>query len=338
MYSGYCSYRSSRIHYCRWGSGGRLLLCFHGYGENTDSFSLFEAVLGEEYTILAIDMPFHGLTEWKEGTQFLPGELAEIVLKIVGDATTANLSPAADTSPVVDTSHVVDTSPAADTSHPADTSKEGTIATNGDAPGRPEAPISIPAGDWTIFGYSMGGRVALSLLELMPDHISKMVLLAPDGLRVNGWYWLATRTWLGGLLFRHTMRRPGWLFLWLRAGNRLGLVNRSIFKFAHHYIDDPEARWNLYTRWTTMRALRPKLAKIQHWAAVHSIPFRILYGRFDRVIRRDGGDRFCAGLNQALQRARQKDGDAACQLIILPGGHRLLEPAFVNALAEAIRH
>ncbi len=39
--------------------------------------------------------------------------------------------------------------------------------------------------------FSMGGRVGLSLLERIPQKIEKAVLLAPDGLNVNGWYWLS---------------------------------------------------------------------------------------------------------------------------------------------------
>ena len=50
---------------------------------------------------------------------------------------------------------------------------------------------------FSLLGFSLGGRIALSLYEAMPDKIEKLVLLAPDGLKVNFWYWLATQTWLG---------------------------------------------------------------------------------------------------------------------------------------------
>jgi hypothetical protein len=47
----------------------------------------------------------------------------------------------------------------------------------------------------------------------MPEQIEKLVLLAPDGLKVNFWYWLATQTWLGKNSFCFTMKHPGWFFV-----------------------------------------------------------------------------------------------------------------------------
>lgn len=289
----FITYRSSRIRYCRWGKGDRILLCFHGYGEQAAGFSILETALGERFTILAIDLPFHGRTEWNEGIDFRPAQLIEIIQSIIAEV------------------------------------KAG--------------PDILDGGQrWTLFGYSMGGRIALSVLESLPQQVARLVLLAPDGLTVNGWYWLATQTWLGNRLFRWTMRHPEWLFCWLRLGDKLGLVNKSIYKFARHYIDDSEVRWELYLRWTTMRAFRPSLKEISRIIGQYAIPVKICYGRFDRVIRRAGGDRFCR--RQAKEAtAVSVDGSGPgetplCEVIMLPGGHRLLEPAFVASLTEAIEH
>ena len=68
----------------------------------------------------------------------------------------------------------------------------------------------------TLIGFSLGGRVALSLFQQMPEQINKIVLLAPDGLKVNFWYWLTTQTWIGNKLFFLTMKYPRWFFLFLR--------------------------------------------------------------------------------------------------------------------------
>ena len=65
----------------------------------------------------------------------------------------------------------------------------------------------------TLLGFSLGGRVALSLFELIPGKFEKMVLLAPDGLKINFWYWLATQTWAGNKFFHFTMKHPGWFLV-----------------------------------------------------------------------------------------------------------------------------
>jgi pimeloyl-ACP methyl ester carboxylesterase len=263
-------FRSSRIHYYCWGSGPRLLFGFHGYGESAASFAFLGDALGEApgryYTLVAIDLPFHGETDWKEGLFFdplwLPGLLTEIATRL---------------------------------------------------PGR--------LADWWLLGYSMGGRIALQLLGDSPSNIQKIVLLAPDGLKVNLWYWIATRTRAGNTLFRWTMQRPGWLFLMLRLGNALHLVNPSIYKFAVHYIDDDRVRQDLYTRWTTMRGFRPRLSVLAEIIRSRQLRVTLIFGRYDRIIRWERGEQF-----------RKKGIADTCSLILLLAGHQLLRAQYLGDL------
>lgn len=268
MQTGFISYNASRIHYLRWGQGDKVLVCLHGYGESAGSFALLEPVLGEAYTIVAPDMPWHGETEWNEGLYMAPAVLVEIVKEIVA--------------------------------------KEGL--------GR----------RWALMGYSMGGRIALSLLQHASEHISGLVLLAPDGMKVNPWYWLATQTSVGNRLFRYTMDHPRWFMTMLKLGNSLRVVNKSVYKFTSHYIGDREIRHALYTRWTTMRGFRPRLHQVQENVRSQGILIRILYGRYDRIITSPAGEKFCRGL------------DAHCRVEILSCGHRLLERHNLSAIAAAV--
>jgi len=276
MQTGFLPFRSSRISYSHWGTGPKLLLCFHGYGESAASFSLLEPALGRDFTILAIDMPFHGATDWQESLFFDPAELPALIEQIIGlivsDAT---------------------------------------------------SPSGLPAGEqrWWIMGYSMGGRVALGLLEKMPLKIEKVVLLAPDGLKMNRWYWLATQTRAGNRLFRLTMARPYWFLFILRMADRLHLANRSIYKFIVHYIDHAQVRDDLYKRWTTMRGFRPDLPAIQSILREQQIPMRLVYGRYDRIIRPEKGERF------------SRETSPWCKLSVLNCGHQLLQDRNLDELA-----
>jgi pimeloyl-ACP methyl ester carboxylesterase len=258
MHTDFLDHGSSRINYSRWGTGNKILLCFHGYGESADSFAFLEDPLGNEFTILAIDLPFHGGTEWKEERVFLPEDL----LTILGKITT----------------------------------------------GLPGA-----AQQWWLLGYSMGGRVALSLAERLAGKIEKLVLVAPDGLKINPWYWLATQNSPGRRLFRWTMKRPGWFFFVLKMASKLGLVNRSIYKFTFNFIGDARVRDELYKRWTTMRKFRPDIPAVHSLIRKQRISVRLLYGRYDRIIRWETGEKFRKGIG------------AGCGLVILETGHRLLQ-------------
>jgi pimeloyl-ACP methyl ester carboxylesterase len=269
MQTGHYALGNSRIFYSCWGTGSKVLFCFHGYGESAGSFAFLEETLGRDYTLVVIDFPFHGQTQWAGELFFEPRDLValmeEITLRSSGSKTS-----------------------------------------------------------WTLMGYSMGGRVALHLLQLVPERIGKLVLLAPDGLQMNPWYWLATQTRPGNRLFRYTMAHPRWLFFLLRAGNALKWVNPGIYKFTFRYIDDVKVRQDLYIRWTTMRGFRPDLAVVRNIIRSKKIPVRLLYGRYDRIIRAERGERFREGIEEL------------CHLHILPSGHQLLQAGNLQTILAII--
>ncbi|MHA4810116.1 alpha/beta fold hydrolase [Flavitalea flava] len=270
MHTGFLFIGASRIRYCSWGTGNKVLLCFHGYGESAESFTILEESLAPDFTVFAIDLPFHGGTDWKEGLYFDPETLVELVTKMVADH-------------------------------------------NG------------PAGGWHLLGYSMGGRVALDLLGKIPEKIEKLVLLAPDGLKVNGWYWLATQSRPGNWLFRKTMQYPGWFFFILRLADKLKFVNQSVYKFTIRYIGQRQVREELYQRWTTMRDFRPDIPSLRALIREKNIPVRLMYGRYDRIILWERGQKFIEGI------------EPFCELVILDCGHQLLERKNKDALVSLLK-
>src|SRR4051812_5719235 len=167
-------YKNSIINYYRFGKGKKTALCFHGYGETAASYLFLETLTGEEFNFIAIDLPFHGETDWKEGYHFSSQDLKQITTEILNEELQKKI---------------------------------------------------------ILIGFSLGARIALSLYGLIPGKVEKILLLAPDGLKLNFWYWLATQTHLGNTLFSFTMKKPGWFFGFLKTLDRLKLVNASIFKF-----------------------------------------------------------------------------------------------------------
>jgi len=164
------------------------------------------------------------------------------------------------------------------------------------------------------------GLVLLSPVAVAPT----LVLLAPDGLTMNPWYWLATQTKSGRAFFRFTMAHPHWLFGFLRAANKFKWVNPGIYKFTHRYIDDEKVRSDLYARWTTMRGFRPDLRQLRNTIRKRNIPVHLFYGRYDRIIRAKRGERFRKGI------------EVQCHLQLLPTGHQLLQPEHLNMIVAAI--
>ncbi len=155
-----------------------------------------------------------------------------------------------------------------------------------------------PGMRYSVLGFSLGGRVALSLYENRPANINRLALLAPDGLKVNFWYWFATQSIIGRQLFRFTMKNPGWFFGLLKLSNGLRLVNASVFKFVRYYIGDAEMRNLLYNRWMSLRLVSPHLGSIKEKVLEFKTPVRLVYGKHDRIILPSVGRRFCEGIGE----------------------------------------
>lgn len=62
--SGYISLGKEQLHYTQIGSGSKLLLAFHGYGNNCDIFEGLCKALSAQYTCLSFDLPHHGKSSW----------------------------------------------------------------------------------------------------------------------------------------------------------------------------------------------------------------------------------------------------------------------------------
>ena len=161
-------------------------------------------------------------------------------------------------------------------------------------------------------GYSMGGRLCLSYTEAYTANLARLVLLAPDGLKVNFWYWLATQTRFGNRLFRYTMEHPTWFLGSVRILGAMRLINRGIVKYVHRHLGEAEARSALYNRWTCMRTFRPSLENVKRRISEADLQVRLVFGRFDRIIQPSQGYRFQQGI------------DNQCQLIEVSAGHQLL--------------
>lgn len=271
MITSFYTYNHSSIHYYRFGNGASLVFCFHGYGETGKVFQLLDRETTNT-TYIAIDLPYHGKTEWNESAPVTNRILWEIIEGIA-------------------------------TQHPGWHSSEKI----------------------KLMGFSLGARVALSLYEAHPQHFKKLILLAPDGLKINFWYWLATQTLIGSALFKFTIRHTGWFMVFLKILNRLKLLNSSIYKFIFHYLKDKKSRDELYQRWIGLRKFRPKLEEIKKQIVFQHTSVRLVYGKYDRIILPVRGEKF------------QKGIETYCTLTIIDSGHQVLQERNMNAITEAMQ-
>ena len=84
MTSTFLPHPAGRVHILRFGTGPDLLIALHGFGDRARMFAILEPALAERYTVVAVDWPFHGQTEWTKNT-FTKSDLLSIVRQIVED-------------------------------------------------------------------------------------------------------------------------------------------------------------------------------------------------------------------------------------------------------------
>jgi pimeloyl-ACP methyl ester carboxylesterase len=270
MQQEFIEYGASLFHYHYLDRGHRLIVCFHGYDEDGQSFNILRDVVPTGYSLLAIDLPHHGKTAWDASSRFDAAVLWDLIRLICSRHN------------------------------------------------RKVVKIDLA-------GFSMGGRIALSVLNHRPDHIDRVILMAPDGLKKNHWYNLATGSRLGRRIFAFTVREPGWLLFTLRVANKLKLISPALFKFSWFYMKAAETRQLLYIRWVTMRWMRPEIKATRQNILGLDIPVLLIYGSFDRIMPATRGEEFCRGTN------------GLCKVELLPCGHQILQEKNKKNLAKIFR-
>lgn len=82
MQSVFYDHPHGKVHTLRFGTGPKLLIALHGFGDRARMFAVLEEALGKNYTVVAVDWPFHGQTEWSERT-FTKDDLLGIIRQIL---------------------------------------------------------------------------------------------------------------------------------------------------------------------------------------------------------------------------------------------------------------
>jgi pimeloyl-ACP methyl ester carboxylesterase len=263
-------YNNAIINYTQWGKGKELLFAFHGFDEDAETYALLATTLGNTHTVIAIDMPYHGGTNWNGKLVFWPNELHQIIQLIL--------------------------------------KKHGYES----------------ATKYQLIGYSMGGRVALAYFEQYPQYVSKIILLASDGLHNSRWYWLVTQTKWGNQLFKYTMHHPAWLLNGLSIFGKVNVVSKGLSKIVHYYLANKDMRLHLYLRWTTMRKFKPNLQRIKTLLTKHQVKATLLFGKYDKIIVAKSGLQF------------QKNNTAQIQVSIIEAGHQLLQAKHIATISNMI--
>lgn len=172
-----------------------------------------------------------------------------------------------------------------------------------------------------LLGYSLGGRIALCLLERMPERFSQAFLAAPDGLKPRPWYRGLAASRFGRWAYKRFVRHPQRVHFVMDALHALRLMNDRMHRFLKGQTDSRAKRQLVHDVWLSYRMVEPDLARVAANIKAQGIRTDLFFGRHDRVI------------PPRLGRNLARFGPEAIAQHLLPFGHVLL----TRELGEAMR-
>lgn len=134
-----------------------------------------------------------------------------------------------------------------------------------------------------MIGYSMGGRIAMKTLELMTERVDSLLLIAPDGFKINPLYRFASGTVLGKWIYRKLIDNPKPLFWIADTAHKLKLINDKLHRFVYVHLDSQAKRQLVYDAWLIHKKMFPDLKNVAH-IVNNGKRFNMVFGKHDSVI------------------------------------------------------
>ena len=109
--------------------------------------------------------------------------------------------------------------------------------------------------NFSLLGFSLGGRICISLLSSFPERCQGIFLLAPDGIYRSPWYRLSTHP-SSNWLFKYFMWHPSRFDQLINIFDRSGLVDKSLIRFSKKELSTQISRRRVYFTWTNYKPLQ----------------------------------------------------------------------------------
>ncbi|UTW67148.1 alpha/beta hydrolase [bacterium SCSIO 12643] len=179
-----------------------------------------------------------------------------------------------------------------------------------------------PFNKTAIMGYSLGGKIALMFTEIFPEQVESLWLFAPDGVKMNPWYFIASKTQVGRSIYKYFLHQPQLFFFMVNSLHNTKLINDKIKKFALKNMDSKEKRELVYKVWLTFKDTNPNIKLCVRNILKNKIPVYQFYGKNDKVIPPTIGQKFSKRLKQEQN------------FHMLQSGHQLITDKTSKYIAE----
>ena len=260
------TYHQTVLYFQKFGTGDKVLLAFHGYGQNSNAFEKIGASLGAKYTIYSFDLFFHGKSVWPFGEKALEKKLW---LEII------------------------------------------------------ESFLTIESiNKFSVASFSMGNKFLLTILEAMAPKIEEIIFIAPDGIKTNTLYNLATYPLFLRGTFKLMIYFPHPLFAIMKVLRLLNVMEKGLIKFARTEMNSKAKRKRVYHSWVVFRRLHFDMEIIADLINDHQIPTKMVLGKYDKIM-------ILENMEMLLKKLEDYE------LITLESGHKSLLEEFASYLRKS---
>jgi pimeloyl-ACP methyl ester carboxylesterase len=136
-----------------------------------------------------------------------------------------------------------------------------------------------------LLAFSQGGRFALCLLPFISKNLLSFTLIAPDGMDNHSFYnWSSRQKWARSLM-KSFESNPNRLIRLSKIAYKLRLMRPKVRDFVHEFSANKKLITQASATWRTFRLLLPNNKAISKAIKTNKIPFLIIMGEYDQVIR-----------------------------------------------------
>lgn len=139
--------------------------------------------------------------------------------------------------------------------------------------------------NYNLMAFSQGGRFALSLLPQEISNCLSIQLISPDGMDNNSFYNRMSRLRLARNLFIRWEKNPNKLIQMTGIGRKLGLVRPKVHEFVKKFAANRQSFRRASHTWRGFRNIQPNEDKIKSALRLNKVPFLVIMGKYDQVIR-----------------------------------------------------
>ena len=168
------------------------------------------------------------------------------------------------------------------------------------------------------FGYSLGGRVALSWWTDQPHRFDRIVVMAPDGLVKNPGYRFSVDTAIGRTWLNQSGRQRSSLVQLLNALRSVRVLPSHFHQFSLFHLETADMWSMVIDCWISLRKFWPSRRRIRRTAKAHPGVLEAHFGERDKVIK-----------------PRNSKALKGCGPVHFhPCGHGLLRPDIIQRIAS----